>query len=61
MYSAELNSGTKSVMKYHILHDFRTSTLSKKESSAHFKDLHKLELLTNFYVNPTSLTGGIMT
>ena len=41
-------------MKYHILHDFRTSTPFKDNSSEHVKDLHKLTLLTNFYVNLTS-------
>ena len=28
-------------MKYHIFHDFRTSTSFKEKSSDHFKDLHK--------------------
>ena len=31
-------------MKYHILHDFRTSTPFKEKSSYHFKDFHKMEL-----------------
>ena len=38
-------------MKYHILHDFRTSTPLQENSSDRFKDLHKLELLKNFDVN----------
>ena len=46
-------------MKYHILNDFRTSTPFKEKSSDHFKDLHKMELLTNFYVNLTSFLGGV--
>ena len=41
-------------VKHHILHDFRTSTLLKENSSDHFKDLHKLKLLTKFDVNLTS-------
>ena len=46
-------------MKYHILHDFRTSTPFKKKSSDYFKDLHRMELFTNF-INLTSFLGGIM-
>ena len=30
--------------KYHILHDFRTSTPFKENSSDHFKDLHKMSI-----------------
>ena len=41
-------------MKYHILHDFTTLTSCKGKSSGHFKDLHKLKLLTDFVVNLTS-------
>ena len=33
-------------MKYHVLHDFITSTPLEEKSSDHFKDLHKMELLT---------------
>ena len=40
-------------MKYHILHDFGTSTSFKEKSSDHFKDLQKLKLLTNVDVNLT--------
>ena len=47
-------------MKYHILHQFRTSTPSKEKSSDHFKDAHKMELLTNFDVNLTLFLGGVM-
>ena len=47
-------------MKYHILHDFRTSTPFMEESSDHFKDLHEMELLTSFDVNVTSFPGGVM-
>ena len=36
-------------MKYHVLHDFITSTSFEEKSSDHFKDLHKMELLTNWY------------
>ena len=46
-------------MKYHILHDFRTSAPFKGKSSDCFKDLHKLKLLTEFYVNLTSLPGEL--
>ena len=41
-------------MKYHILPDFGTSIPFKGKSSAQFKDLHKLKLLTSFNVNLTS-------
>ena len=34
-------------VKYHILHDFRTSTPFKEISSHYFKDLRKLKLLKN--------------
>ena len=47
-------------MKYHILYHFRTSTPFKEKSSDNFKDLHKMELLTNFDVNLTSFLGGVM-
>ena len=47
-------------MKYHILHDFRTSTPYMEKSSDHFKDLHKLKLLTNLDINLTSSPGGVM-
>ena len=46
--------------KYHILHDFGTSTRVNKKSSDHFKDLHNLKLLTNFDVNLTSSPGVVM-
>ena len=46
-------------MKYHILHNFRTSTPFKEKSSDHFKD-HKMKLLTNFEINPTSFLEGVM-
>ena len=47
-------------MKYHILHYFRTSIPFKEKFSDHFKDFHKMELLTNFDVNLTSFLGGVM-
>ena len=47
-------------MKYHALHDFITSTHFEEKSSDHFKDLHKMELLTNFDINLTSCLGGVM-
>ena len=47
-------------MKYHILHYIRTSIPFKEKSSDHFKDLHNMELLTNFDVNLTSFLGGVM-
>ena len=46
-------------MTFHILHDFRASIPFKEKSSDHFKDLHKLKLLTNFDVNLTSSLGGV--
>ena len=45
-------------MKYHILHDFGTSTSFNGKSSTHLKDLHKLKLLTNFDVSLTSFHRG---
>ena len=47
-------------MKYHILHDFRTFTPFEEKSSDQFKELYKMELLTNFNVNLTSFLGGVM-
>ena len=47
-------------MKYHVLHDFITSTSVEEISSDHFKDLHKMELLTNFDISLTSFLGGVM-
>ena len=47
-------------MKYHILQVFKTSIEFIKKSSDNFKDLHKMELLTNFDISLTSFLGGIM-
>ena len=47
-------------MKYHVLHDFMTSTPFGEKSSDHFKDRHKMELLTNFDISLTSFLGGVM-
>ena len=47
-------------MKYHVLHDFITSTPVEEKSSDHFKDLHKMELLTNFDIRLTSFLGEVM-
>ena len=47
-------------MKYHVLHDFITCTLFEEKFSDHFKDLHKMELLTNFDISLTSFLGGVM-
>ena len=47
-------------MKYHILHNFKTSTSIKEKSSDHFKDLPKLKLLKDFDVNLTSSTGRVL-
>ena len=47
-------------MKYHVLHDFITSTLFEENSSDRFKDLHKMGLLTNFDISLTSFLGGVM-
>ena len=47
-------------MKYHVLHDFMTSTPFEEKSSDHFKDIYKLKLLTNFDVSLTSFLGGVM-
>ena len=48
------------IFYYHIMHGFRNSTPFKRKSSYHFKDIHKLKLLTNFDVNLTSSPGGVM-
>ena len=45
---------------YHILYHFRTSTPVKGKCSCHFKDLHKMELMTNCNVNLTPFRGGVM-
>ena len=48
-------------MKYYILHNFGTSSLFKEKFAGHFKDLHKLKVLTNFYVSRTEkFPGGVM-
>ena len=47
-------------MKYHVFHDFITSTSFGGKSSDQFEDLHKLELLTNFDISLTSFLGGAM-
>ena len=48
-------------MKYHVLHDFITSTPFDEKSSYHFKDLHKMELLTNFDISLTpAFLGGVI-
>ena len=47
-------------MKYLVLYDFTTSTPFEEKSSDHFKDLHEMELLTNFDVRLTSFCGGVM-
>ena len=52
------DQGLEFDMKYHILHDFRTSTGFEEKSSNHFKDLYKLKLLPNFDVNLISFLGG---
>ena len=46
-------------MKYHILHDLRSSTAFKEKSSDLFKYFFKLKLLTTFDVNMTSFLGGV--
>ena len=46
-------------MKYHILHVFRTSTAFRGKSSDHFKDIYKLNLLTNFDANMMPFVGGV--
>ena len=47
-------------MTYHDLHNFITSTPFEEKSSDHFKDLHKMELLTNFDISMTSFLGGVI-
>ena len=52
--------GSEFDMKYYVVHDFITSTTFEEKSSDHFKDLHKMELLTNFDISLTSFLGGVM-
>ena len=47
-------------MKYHVLHDFITSTPFEEKSSDHFKNLHKIEHLINFDISLTPSLGGVM-
>ena len=47
-------------MKYHVLHDFITSTPFVEKSSDHFKYIYKLKLLTNFDISLTSFLVGVM-
>ena len=47
-------------MKYHVLHDFITSTPFEEKSFDHFKDIYKLKLLTNFDISLRSFLGGVM-
>ena len=47
-------------MKYHVLHDFITSTPFEEKSSDHFRDLHKMEHLITFDISLTSFLGGVM-
>ena len=48
-------------MKYHVLRDFDIFfTHFEEKSSDHFKDLHKMELLTNSDICLTSFLGGVM-
>ena len=47
-------------MKYHILHDFRTSTPLKEKASDYIKELPKLKLLTNFDINLASFPDGVV-
>ena len=47
-------------MKYHVLHDFITCTPFEEKSSDHFKDLHKMKLLTNFDISLTSFLGKVI-
>ena len=46
-------------MKYHVLHDFLTSTPFQEKFSGHFKGLHKMDLLTNFDISLTSFLEGV--
>ena len=55
-----LGRGSEFGMKYHVLHDFITSTSFEEKSSDHSKDRHKMEPLTNFDISLTSLLGGVM-
>ena len=47
-------------MKCHILCDFRTSNLCKEKSFEHFRNIHKLKLLTNFDDNQASFLGEVL-
>ena len=45
-------------MKYHILHDFITSTSFEEKSSDHFKDLHKIGTLDKFRYQSDVISGS---
>ena len=47
-------------MKYHVLHDFITSSPFEEKSPDHFKGQHKMELLTNFDISLMSFLGVVM-
>ena len=47
-------------MEYHVFHDYITFTPFEEKSSDHFKDLPKMELLTNFDISLASFLGGVM-
>ena len=47
-------------MKNPILHDVRNSTHFKEKFSDRFKDLHKLEVLTNFDISLILFLGGVI-
>ena len=47
-------------MKYHVLHDFITSTPFEEKSPGHFKDLHKMEPLTDVDISLTSFLEEVM-
>ena len=51
-------SGLEFDIKYHILHDFRTSNPFNEKQSQYFKDLYRLTLLTNLDVNLTLSSEG---
>ena len=47
-------------MKYHVSHDFITSTPFEEKSCDHFKDLHKMKLFPIFDISLTSFLGVVM-
>ena len=58
-FRPQLRCRLQSIIKYYILHIFKTSTPSKEKPLYQLKDLHKLKLLTYFDVSLTASLGRV--